>query len=64
MTRLRQPERLVLDTLVESGVARSRADAVGWCVRLVQRNADDWLGDLRTAMEKVEEVRAQGPDRA
>ena len=64
MTRLRQPERLVLDTLVESGVARSRADAVGWCVRLVQRNADDWLGELRTAMEKVEEVRAQGPDRA
>ena len=64
MTRLRQPERLVLDTLVESGVARSRADAVGWCVRLVQRNADDWLGDLRTAMEQVEEVRAQGPDRA
>ena len=63
MTRLRQPERLVLDTLVESGVARSRADAVGWCVRLVQRNADDWLGNLRTAMEKVEEVRAQGPDR-
>ena len=64
MTRLRQPERLVLDTLVESGVARSRADAVGWCVRLVQRNADDWLADLRTAMGKVEEVRAQGPDRA
>jgi len=64
MTRLRQPERLVLDTLVESGVARSRADAVGWCVRLVQRNADDWLGDLRTAMEQVEQVRAQGPDRA
>ncbi len=27
MTRLRQPERLVLDTLVAGGVARSRADA-------------------------------------
>jgi len=64
MTRLRQPERRVLDTLVESGVARSRADAVGWCVRLVRSNADTWLGDLRSAMEKVEEVRAQGPDRA
>ncbi len=62
MTRLRQPERLVLDTLVESGVARSRADALGWCVRLVQTNADAWLGDLRSAMEKVQEVRAQGPD--
>ena len=63
MTRLRQPERQVLDTLVEAGVARSRSDALGWCVRLVQQNADTWLGDLRSAMEKVEEVRAQGPDR-
>jgi len=63
MTRLRQPERLVLDTLVESGVARSRADAVGWCVRLVQSNTDSWLADLRQAMESVEQVRAQGPDR-
>src|SRR6478735_979538 len=26
MTRLRQPQRLVLDTLVDAGVARSRAD--------------------------------------
>jgi hypothetical protein len=64
MTRLRQPERQVLDTLVEAGVARSRSDALGWCVRLVQQNADSWLGDLRSAMEKVEEVRAQGPDRS
>jgi len=64
MTRLRQPERQVLDTLVDAGVARSRADALGWCVRLVQQHADSWLAELRTAMEKVEEVRAQGPDRA
>jgi hypothetical protein len=63
MTRLRQPERMVLDTLVDAGVARSRADALGWCVRLVQQHADTWLAELRTAMEKVEEVRAQGPDR-
>ena len=63
MTRLRQPERQVLDTLVDSGVARSRADALGWCVRLVATNTDAWLADLRGAMEKVEEVRAQGPDR-
>lgn len=61
MTRLRQQERLVLDTLVDSGVARSRSDALGWCVRLVHDNAEAWLTDLRTAMEKVEEVRAQGP---
>ncbi len=62
MTRLRQPERLVLDTLVEANVARSRADAVAWCVRLVGRNAEEWLADLRTAMSSVEDIRAAGPD--
>src|SRR4249919_2173255 len=50
MTRLRQPERQVLDTLVEAGVARSRAHALAWCVRLVGKNAESWLGDLRTAI--------------
>jgi hypothetical protein len=62
MTRLRQPERLVLDTLVEANIARSRADAVAWCVRLVGRNTDEWLNDLRAAMQSVEAVRAAGPD--
>jgi hypothetical protein len=62
MTRLRQPERQVLDTLVAGGVARSRSDALAWCVRLVQRNADTWLADLRASLERVHEVRAQGPD--
>ncbi|MGD0394440.1 MAG: hypothetical protein ABSC41_17580 [Acidimicrobiales bacterium] len=61
MTRLRQPERLVLDTLVDSGVARSRSDALAWCVKLVGSNADEWLRDLREAMEAVESVRQQGP---
>ncbi|MFT4659468.1 MAG: hypothetical protein ACJAR2_002136 [Ilumatobacter sp.] len=62
MTRLRQPERIVLDTLVAAGVARSRSDALGWCVRLVGKNTDEWLVELRTAVSTVEEVRAQGPD--
>ena len=61
MTRLRQPERQVLDTLVEAGVARSRAHALAWCVRLVGENSDTWLGELREAMEKVREVRRAGP---
>jgi hypothetical protein len=61
MTRLRQSERTVLDTLVDSGVARSRSDALAWCVRLVGTNADEWLLKLRTAMESVETVRQQGP---
>ncbi|KPM57470.1 hypothetical protein CcI49_23670 [Frankia sp. CcI49] len=61
MTRLRQPERQVLDTLVDSGVARSRSEALAWCVRLVGENADAWLARLREAMEKVEQIRAEGP---
>ncbi len=62
MTRLRQPERQVLDTLVAANIARSRSDALGWCVRLVGRNVDDWLAELRQAMRAVDEVRANGPD--
>jgi hypothetical protein len=61
MTRLRQSERLVLDTLVDAGVARSRSDALAWCVRLVGQHQDSWLADLRSALEKVEQVRGQGP---
>ena len=62
MTRLRQPERLVLDTLVAAGVARSRSEALAWSVRLVGTHAEDWLAQLRQAMEQVERVRSQGPD--
>jgi hypothetical protein len=61
MTRLRQPERLVLDTLVDAGVARSRSDALAWCVRLVGQHQDSWLADLRSALRKVEQVRGEGP---
>jgi len=62
MTRLRQAERRVLDTLVVAGVARSRSDALAWCVRLVGKNIDAWLEDLRAALRRVEQVRAEGPD--
>lgn len=61
MTRLRQPERRVLDTLVEAGVARSRSDALAWCVRLVGKNTDEWLSELRSALQHVERARAAGP---
>jgi hypothetical protein len=61
MTRLRQSERRVLDTLVEAGVARSRSDALAWCVRLVGQNADEWLSELRAALRHVERARASGP---
>ncbi|MGN9821123.1 hypothetical protein ACTMUQ_38015 [Streptomyces sp. SD11] len=62
MTRLRQPQRQVLDTLIAAGVARSRSDALAWCVRLVERHTDDWLAELRDSLEQVQRVRAQGPD--
>jgi hypothetical protein len=62
MTRLRQEERLILDTLVDAGVARSRSEALAWAVRLVGEHADEWLSSLRDAMSKVDDLRAQGPE--
>lgn len=61
MTRLRQPERKVLDTLVDAGVARSRADALAWTVKLAGKHAEEWLAELRSAMRKVDDLRAEGP---
>jgi len=61
MTRLKQPERQVLDTLVDAGVARSRSDALAWSVRLVGEHAEEWLAKLRSAMAEVDELRAEGP---
>jgi FixJ family two-component response regulator len=62
MTRLKQPERQVLDTLVDAGVARSRADALAWSVRLVGEHTEEWLAKLRAAMSTVDDPHAQGPD--
>jgi hypothetical protein len=62
MTRLRQPERLVLDTLVDAGIARSRSEALAWAVRLVGEHAEAWLAELRQAMSTVDDLRAKGPD--
>jgi hypothetical protein len=62
MTRLRMAERAVLDVLVDAGVARSRSDALAWCVRLVGENQEKWLRDLKRAFESVEKVRSAGPD--
>ena len=61
MTRLRQDERRVLDTLVDSGVARSRSDALAWCVTLVGEHTDEWLSGLRDAMQEVDKLRSEGP---
>jgi hypothetical protein len=64
MTRLRQPERRVLDTLVDAGVARSRSEALAWCVRLVGEHTGDWLAALREALQSVQKVRDAGPEAA
>jgi hypothetical protein len=61
MTRLRIGERAVLDTLVRGGVARSRSDALAWCVKLVARHQSEWLTELREALVDVETVRRDGP---
>jgi hypothetical protein len=61
MTRLRIDERQVLDTLIDAGVARSRSEALAWCVRLVGQNEASWITELREAFETVEQVRAKGP---
>lgn len=61
MTRLRLKERQVLDTLVDAGVARSRAHALAWCVRLVAKNEKEWIDELRDALVHVEKVRSEGP---
>ncbi len=62
MTRLRMRERQTLDTLVGAGVARSRSDALAWCVRLVHDNEGEWIAKLRDALVAVEEARATGPN--
>lgn len=61
MTRLRQPQRQVLDTLVDAGVARTRSEALSWCVKLVGQHQQDWIGELREALVGVERARAAGP---
>ncbi|MGD9794863.1 MAG: hypothetical protein AB7V43_15430 [Acidimicrobiia bacterium] len=62
MTRLRMSERSVLDTLIDAGIARSRSEALAWCVRLVGRHESDWIEQLRVALAQVEQVRRSGPD--
>ena len=61
MTRLRMDDRRALDTLIDAGVARSRSEALAWCVRLVAQHEAEWIRELREAMSAVEEVRSKGP---
>lgn len=61
MTRLDMDQRATLDTLIDAGVARSRSEALAWCVQLVAENESEWIGKLRDAMEGLSELRDSGP---
>lgn len=61
MTRLRIDERQVLDALIAGGVARSRSEALAWCVRLVGEHEQGWIEELREAAARIAEVRRRGP---
>lgn len=61
MTRLRIRERELLDALVDAGVARSRSHALAWCVRLVAQHQSEWLSELRATVNRLSELRAEGP---
>jgi len=61
MTRLHMDERAVLDALVEAGVARTRSQALAWCVKLVHKHEGTWIGELKQAVSRVEEIRDAGP---
>ena len=62
MTRLAFDERKVLDTLIESGVAGSRSEALAWCVHQVGEHQAEWIDRLREAMSEVERIRNEGPE--
>lgn len=61
MTRLRVEERQVLDLLIDGGIARSRSEALAWCVRLVGANEGEWLEELRDATARLARIRERGP---
>ena len=61
MTRLLFDERQVLDTLIDGGIARSRSEALAWCVKLVGTKQAEWIEELREALVAVEQVRGKSP---
>lgn len=61
MTRLRFDQRATLDTLIDAGVARSRSEALAWCVDLVAEHEADWIAQLREALAAVQDARSRGP---
>lgn len=62
MTRLRFDDRQILDTLIDSGIARSRSEAMAWCVNQVGQHQGEWIDRLRGAISEVERIRSEGPE--
>ena len=54
-------QRAVLDTLIASGVASSREEALSWCVRLVEHHRRTWLDELGEALDGAKRARGKGP---
>jgi hypothetical protein len=59
MTRLNRSERDVLDTLVAAGVADTRSAALAYTVRAFSIAHGEWLTEVRTAIEQVQQVRSK-----
>ena len=59
MTRLNRGERDVLDTLVAAGVADTRSAALAYTVRAFAIAHGEWLAEVRTAIEQVQQVRSK-----
>ena len=57
MTRLRPARAVGPRHPGRRGVARSRADALAWCVRLVGQHEADWIARLQDAIKNVDEAR-------
>ena len=47
--------------LIELKTADLVGEALAWAVKLVGQHTESWLAELRTAMEEVDKLRAQGP---
>jgi len=60
-TRLDLESRMVLDHLVAAGIARNRAQALAWCVDLVQQNEDEWLTRLMESLKNLKQTASEAP---
>lgn len=46
---------------MDGGLAANRAEALAWCVKLVEQNTEAWFTQLRTALESVQAAATASP---